>query len=155
VQTILILLFFSKSIQTRGLESRFFKKLLEIIELWNEYKQNKSAIITVILLALIAIPIFGLRYYIAFNILNNPISFFECIILSLAVSIASFVNIVPGNIGIREMVVGFSAYYMDHNFEYGVIATTLDRILAAISAGVLAFIFFHVLHMKGYPRQSA
>jgi uncharacterized membrane protein YbhN (UPF0104 family) len=155
VPTILILLFFSKSIQTRGLESRFFKKLLEIIELWNEYKQNKSAIITVILLALIAIPIFGLRYYIAFNILNNPISFFECIILSLAVSIASFVNIVPGNIGIREMVVGFSAYYMDHNFEYGVIATTLDRILAAISAGVLAFIFFHVLHMKGYPRQSA
>ena len=53
VPTILILLFFSKSIQTRGLESRFFKKLLEIIELWNEYKQNKSAIITVVLLRLL------------------------------------------------------------------------------------------------------
>jgi hypothetical protein len=44
---------------------------------------------------------------------------------------------------------------MDHNFEYGVIATTLDRILSAIYVGVLAFIFFHVLHMKGYPRQAA
>ncbi len=155
VLTILIFLFFSKSIKTRGLESRFFKKLLEIIELWNEYKQNKSAIITVILLALISIPILGMRYYIAFDILNNPISIFECIILSLVVSIASFVKIVPGNIGIRETVVGFSAYYMDHNFEYGVIATTLDRILSAIYVGVLAFIFFHVLHMKGYPRQAA
>tara|TARA_B100000959_G_scaffold140740_1_gene147823 strand:- start:263 stop:1201 length:939 start_codon:yes stop_codon:yes gene_type:complete len=154
VLTILILLFFSKSIKTRGLELRFCKKLLGIIELWNEYKQNKSAIITLILLTLIAIPILGIRYYIAFNIVNNPISIFECIIISLVVTTASFVNIVPGNIGIRETVVGFLAYYMDHNFEYGVIATTLDRILSAISVGVLAFIFFHVLHMKGYPRQS-
>ncbi|MBT73920.1 MAG: hypothetical protein CMQ15_18115, partial [Gammaproteobacteria bacterium] len=67
--------------------------------------------------------------------MNNPISIFECIILSLVVTTASFVNIVPGNIGIREAVVGFLAYYMDHNFEYGVIATTLDRILSAISVG--------------------
>lgn len=148
----LIFLFLTPFINNKKYDSRVIKKVIEIIGLWNEFKQNKAIIVKVIVLEIIAIFILGMRYYVAFNILNNPVGIFDCVIISIFVSITGYVSILPGNIGIREIVVGLSAYYLDYSFDYGVIAATLDRIIATIWVGFFGFVFFHLLHMKGYSK---
>tara|TARA_B100001964_G_scaffold244050_1_gene324026 strand:+ start:2372 stop:3325 length:954 start_codon:yes stop_codon:yes gene_type:complete len=150
----LLFLFLIPFVNNKKYDSRIIKKIIEVVELWNEFKQNKTIIIEVIALEIIAIFILGMRYYVAFNILNNPVGIIDCVIISIFVSITGYVSILPGNIGIREIVVGLSAYSLDYSFDYGVIATTLDRIIATIWFGIFGFIFFHSLHMKGYSKQS-
>ena len=150
----LIFLFRTPFSNNKKYDSRVITKVIEVIGLWNEFKQNKTIIVEVIALEIIAIFVLGMRYYVAFNILNNPVGIFDCVIISIFVSITGYVTILPGNIGIREIVVGLSAYYLDYSFDYGIIATTLDRIIATIWVGFFGFIFFHLLHMKGYPKQS-
>ena len=148
----LIFLFLTPFINNKKYDSRVIKKVIEIIGLCNEFKQNKAIIVKVIVLEIIAIFILGMRYYVAFNILNNPVGIFDCVIISIFVSITGYVSILPGNIGIREIVVGLSAHYLDYSFDYGVIAATLDRIIATIWVGFFGFVFFHLLHMKGYSK---
>tara|TARA_B100000315_G_C14303784_1_gene463073 strand:- start:37 stop:654 length:618 start_codon:yes stop_codon:yes gene_type:complete len=150
----LIFIFLSPFINNKEYNSRVIKKVIEAIKLWNEFKQNKAIIVKVILYEIIAIFILGMRYYVVFNVLNNPVSIFDCVIISMLVSITGYVSIFPGNMGIREIVVGLSAYSLEYSFDYGVIATTLDRIIATIWLGIFGSIFFHSLHMKGYPKQS-
>lgn len=152
--TVILCFFFYPPIHMEKRESRILKKISEIIESWNEYKQNKPVILKVVLLEIIAVPVLGLRYYIAFNILNNPVSIAECVIFSVVVSATGFVSIIPGNIGIKETIVGLSAYYMDYSFEYGVIATALDRVISTVWTGIFGFIFFHLLHLKGYSKKN-
>ena len=152
--SVLIFLFLTPSMNNKKYDSRVMKKVIEVIGLWHEFKQNKTIIVEVIVLEIIAIFILGMRYYVAFNILNNPVGFFDCVIISIFVSITGYVSIFPGNIGIREIVVGLSAYSLEYSFDYGVIATTLDRIIATIWLGFFGFISFHSLHMKEYPKQS-
>jgi len=150
----LLCFFFYPPIHIKKWKSHILNKIYKIIEASNEYKQNKPVMFKIILLQMIAIPILGIRYYIAFNILNNPVSIAECVIISVVVSVTGLVSIIPGNIGIRETIVGMSAYYMDYSFDYGVFATTLDRIIATAWAGFWGLIFFHLLHLKGYSKKN-
>ena len=91
---------------------------------------------------------FAVRYYIAFNLLNQPVEFFSCVVIVVAIYVAEFINIVPGGMGIREITVGLAATYLGHNFDYGVIAAALDRTLSIICLCIFGFIFFHMLHLK-------
>ena len=150
----LIGLFYFPYYEKKEMNSFLFKKIREAYDFWNEYKKDTPVVIKVILLDVAAIPALGLRYYVAFKILDSPVSILECIIFSLVVSISGVVSIIPGNIGIREALVGFSTYYMDYGFDYGVLATALDRIIATIWISLLGTIYFHTLHLKGYSKKE-
>jgi uncharacterized protein (TIRG00374 family) len=97
----------------------------------------------------------GFRFYIAFNILGYSMDFISCMIMTIIFLLAEFIGIVPGGIGLREVAVGLAASYMDYNFDYGVIATSLDRILSTFWFGIFGFIYFHFLHMKEYVKDPS
>jgi uncharacterized membrane protein YbhN (UPF0104 family) len=74
--------------------------------------------------------------------------------MSLVVSLSGFIGLVPAGIGIREIAVGLSAGYMNYSFDYGIIATSFDRILATIWFSIFGFIYFHVLHLKMQHKEN-
>lgn len=150
----LLVLFFIPSNKMPRFKYGILEKIAKVVELWDDYKQNRSVIVEVIILEIASILILGLRYYVAFKILNSPISIPECLAISIIVSIIGLVSIIPGNIGIRETIVGISSYYMNYSFDYAIIATTLDRVVTTAWVGILGFIFFHLLHLKEYPKDA-
>tara|TARA_B100002003_G_scaffold213796_1_gene211703 strand:+ start:2255 stop:3199 length:945 start_codon:yes stop_codon:yes gene_type:complete len=155
VLTVFVKLSFLLPIKEKELKSGALKKVIEITKLWNEYKRNTITIVKLILLSFIAIPMYGVRYYVAFHILNYQVSIFECIMISIIIHITGFISIIPGNIGIRETVVGILSYFMGYNFDYGIIAATVDRIFSTLFFVFFGIIFFNVLHLKGYSRNHS
>ncbi len=126
----------------------FQEKISKALEIWFNFKSNKSPIVLLILLMALLNVLVGLRFYVAFSILNHPISITDAIGISIMVSLTGLVSIVPGNIGIREGVAGVCALYLQHDFDYGVIAIALDRVVATAWTILLGIIFFQLLHMK-------
>ena len=124
------------------------QNIYKLFDIWNEFKKNKPSICWLIILEVSDLLAFALRYYIAFNLLNRQVGFFSCIVIVVAIYFAEFINIVPGGLGIREISVGLTATYLDHSFDYGVIAAALDRFISTICFVILGFIFFHLLHLK-------
>tara|TARA_B100000315_G_C14560661_1_gene580402 strand:- start:821 stop:1771 length:951 start_codon:yes stop_codon:yes gene_type:complete len=134
---------------------RYYKKIQKLLDIWNDFKNNKFSVLMLIYLEILSIFAIGSRFYVAFHILEQPVSFFfDCIVMSLIVSLTGFIGLVPGGLGIREIVVGLAAMYFDYSFDYGIIATSLDRILSTLWFGIFGFIYFHFLHMKEYVKDS-
>jgi len=134
-------------------DNRFIQLIRKTLAIWNDFKSNRAVIASFFLLEFLKVIALGARYYIAFNILNQDVALFECFVMSLMSKLSMMINLVPGGIGVQETVVGLSAAYFSHSFDYGVIATALDRLLSTIWFMVLGFICFNVLQLKDYRKE--
>ena len=119
-------------------------------ELLNKATKDIVAIQKIACLECLNILANACRFFIGFYVINHPIPFFECIIISLLVLISGFIAFVPGNIGIREIAVGGLTLYMDYGFDYGLLVTSLDRLVASLWFATLGSIFFYSLQIKSY-----
>jgi len=62
---------------------------------------------------------------------------------------------VPGNIGVREATVGVALTYLGSDFNFGVFATTLDRIIAMFWVGILGSFCFSYFIVNPFKNLKA
>jgi uncharacterized membrane protein YbhN (UPF0104 family) len=136
-------------------ENRVGSMIVKIVDAWILFKRYPANIVKLILVQSVVILTWGLRFYIAFNAINRPISFAQSMALALTTFLTGFVNLVPGALGIREITVGLTLSYFGADFDYGVYAVTFDRILSTFWFSVLGLFYFNYLHLEKFQKDAA
>ncbi len=121
----------------------FGAKIIEAIDGFKNIKlQTRIVLLTVVIQITIAM-LFLYRYYLTFNalLLNTPIINITAIIPVTAIS--NLINILPANIGIREIVTSSASMVIGFSLDKGLLVAVIDRVvITAIT--VIAGIWFFV-----------
>ena len=72
------------------------------------------------------------QFFFSFPILGLQVSFINCLLLSIITDLLLFVNITPGGLGIREILVGLICSFTGISFNVGVLAAGIIRVAAMI-----------------------
>jgi len=111
-------------------------------------QENKKFMRKIFLIQLLMNLGFGLRLFLCFWVLNLEVSFLIVIFVQSLTMLTTLISITPGNIGIREAIIGNMQVILGVSFEESVLAATLDRIISLIIILVLGMYFNFTLIQK-------
>ena len=77
------------------------------------------------------------RLSISFDIINVELSPWVLLILAPTTSLIQFLILTPGNLGLREWVIGVLSYLSGYNFSSGIFAGSVDRAILMICTFIL------------------
>ena len=77
------------------------------------------------------------RLSISFDIINVELSPWVLLILAPTTSLIQFLILTPGNLGLREWVIGVLSYLSGYNFSSGIFAGSVDRAILMMCTFIL------------------
>ena len=125
------------------------RRLNELIRGWNIMREKGSTLFSLVILDIISVLIFSLRYYIAFRAFSFSIPFWCCIILAPLSILSTRLSFTPAGMGIKEAAVGFASKILGTGLNLGIYAASLDRAVVMFWVFLLGPIFgFMLLHAE-------
>ncbi len=73
-----------------------------------------------------------LMVLLCFQAAGSPINLYEALLYSSLVWLASVIAVVPGNLGLKESIMGVATVQMGVNFTVGVTASLLERVVTMV-----------------------
>jgi len=143
--TLYIILFSPKINNT---SFRFINRFIKIINEWSNISKKKTFVVKLLAIEFFSLIFVSLRMFYAFKAISYSLGFASSIFISIFFSISVLLSITPAGLGIRESFVGFSSQIIGLNFDKGVIAATIDRIIIIVLIIILAPIFTYFLSKK-------
>jgi len=95
-------------------------------------RKNGRGVLVLFLFTTTLLLLAALRLWICFKALNTPITIFGSIMFAVVSNILLIVNITPGSIGLREVLIGAIAQFTGLSFERGLFAASLDRVFSLV-----------------------
>ena len=115
--------------------------LADVMRGFNALLQNRR-LLTGLLLCLVGSNLVRLFIYmVCFRSIGLPVALYEALFYSSVSWLAGIVAIVPGNIGIKEAVLGAASLLLGAVFDHGVAVSLLERVITMIDYFALALIF--------------
>lgn len=107
----------------------------------------------VLLLAVISIQIGmmllqAISYWLAFQMLSQPVTYSQAVLFSAASILTQLVSIAPGGLGIREGIVAVVAASLGFDAEIAVVAVGLERLISTIVIIIMGLVGLNVLGKK-------
>ena len=94
-----------------------------------------------------------LTIMLCFRASGNPITLYEALLYGSLVWLASVIAVVPGNIGLKESVMGIATVQMGVDFTVGVTASLLERVTMMVVYIGMGLLFALPVWMR-YARNS-
>ncbi|HEY3494125.1 MAG TPA: lysylphosphatidylglycerol synthase transmembrane domain-containing protein [Polyangiaceae bacterium] len=107
-----------------GLVARQLRRLTEGIEV---IRGNGSGILVLAAVTVTKVVSNAVRMWICFGAFGLDVSLLDAVLLGSATLVMSLVNLTPGNLGVREMVLGGVSTILGCPPELGMAAASLDR----------------------------
>ena len=104
---------------------------------FNKIKAQPRLAALILVLTICNIALLAFRLYVSFDAVQVQLSPWVLMLLAPSTILISFISITPGNLGLREWIIGFLSLAAGYQFESGIFASTLDH---AVMLGV-AFTF--------------
>jgi uncharacterized protein (TIRG00374 family) len=123
---------------SRRLTDFFFN----IIKGLQYFQNSKKTLALVMSIHFVTILFFGLRLYFAFLALGVEVNFLYIVVVQSLVAFTMVVSLTPGNLGIKEGIIGMLATMMDIPLSDAIMAAAIDRSVAM----VIVFIFGGIYH---------
>lgn len=114
---------------TSGLLSDFLSSFVTI-------RRHPGTIFSLIGLLLLQNFILAARLYVSFDAVQVDITWWTFLILAPTTTILSFLSITPGNLALREWVIGILSAMAGYDFSSGVFAGTVDRAILLVTTFV-------------------
>jgi uncharacterized membrane protein YbhN (UPF0104 family) len=118
-------------------KNRFLNLLAGVLSSWNNIRQDKKLILTIAFIDLFSIMLFSLRLYYCYVFINSSIYFWYCSLMSVFIQISALASLTPGDLGIRELIVGLTSQVLGTGFNVGLLAAALDRTVGLFWAFLL------------------
>jgi len=125
-----------------------YDRLNQILQGWNKIKGKPKLILTIIGLTLSISLLQSVTIFIAYRGLNTNIGFVNTIYYSSLSSLANFVNITPGGLGITEGFLVFSYRVIDLPIAVILLGALLIRSINLIISIILGYISYLFLQIK-------
>ncbi|MBC8490187.1 MAG: flippase-like domain-containing protein [Bacteroidetes bacterium] len=95
-------------------------------------KRNGRLLLVLLALTASTLLTAALRLWVCFHAMNTKVSISSCILFAVIGNLLAIVNIVPGSLGLREILIGATAQFTGFSFDGGLFAAALDRIFSLI-----------------------
>jgi len=132
----------SLPISEKGKIKGFLQRLANSFQF---FKFNKNILKYIVLCKFFFILAMTLRLYASYWVLGIEISCIKLLLVSSFVVLSTFVSIVPGNLGIREGIIGLLTNIMGLPLEDAMLGALLDRAVAMILIFTLGVLFHFLL----------
>lgn len=113
------------------------KRLRAAVEGWERLRSDRALLAQLAMLIMSGIALFCIWMYLSYRMLGFEIRLLPAVVAGVVVSISFFAAITPGNLGIREALLGFTSQLLGFGFAEGVAVTLLQR-----AVSILVFLGF-------------
>jgi hypothetical protein len=121
-----------------GRGGQIARQLIEAIDL---VRRNRRMTVWYLGLIVLQFGILTARLSVAFDVIQHRPAWWVYFFLSPVATILSFINITPGNLGLREWLIGVLSAGVGADYAAGIFAAAVDRVVMVamtLSAGALA-----------------
>jgi len=139
----LIIIFVSPQFKER--KNKWLNRFIKVINGWHLIKKNGRVILVTSFVTLIQILLSSLMMWLQFRVFGLDVSFTAAVFLSAIGSLSILIGLTPGNLGVQEAIVVFSAATIGISATDSLSAALLGRAVSLVVLFVLGPIFSYVL----------
>lgn len=125
-----------------------FRKINQVLEGWNTIKSNKKLLFHVFILSALGAFTSAVSTFIAYRGLAEEIQFVNSLLYSSISTMANFVNLTPGGLGVNEAVLVFSSEVIGISSGAVLLGALVLRALTLITSFVLGGISYLILNHR-------
>jgi len=111
-------------------ENLFVKKLKNALEGWEQLRSDKKLLLKSGLLVVTNSLIFTIWMYASYQVLGFNPQLIPVFFAGVVTQMSFFFSLTPGNLGVRETIVGFVSQVTGLGFTEGVAVTILQRVIS-------------------------
>ncbi len=116
---------------------RWQRRAAQLAEGWHILGQNWLLVLQLTGLQIGLTALFAARFWLAFGMLSQPVSFSDCLLFAAATVLSRLVSIAPGGLGVREGIVGAMAAVLGFDVAASVVAVGLERLVSTLVVMVI------------------
>ncbi|MEM7333474.1 MAG: lysylphosphatidylglycerol synthase transmembrane domain-containing protein [Chloroflexota bacterium] len=148
-----IILILFVPIPERIIPQRLKKSFDSLTEGWQIIIKTPSLFLTLIGIQLVMMVLSALRFWLAFRLYSQEISFGQAILFATAIVLTQIVSLTPGGLGVREGIVAALAITQSYPADIAVLAVATDRLIATIVFFILGTIYTTILGQDQTKRE--
>lgn len=114
-------------------------------------RSSPQILTQLILLGILQMILTTVRLYLSFDTIQIEMSPWFLLFIASLTSLLTFVSFTPGNLGLREWIIGLITVIIGLNVENGIFAGTVDR--AVLIAVTFIFGIISIIYMKNRIKQ--
>jgi len=116
---------------------------------WRLIRTDRMLMVKLILLIITGTAIFVAWTYYSYIALGFPVDLVSMIFIGVIMRMSFLVSLTPGNLGIRELVLGATSDMLGLGFTEGVAVTLLQRAVSLLVMTVLALLYLPMFRRSG------
>ncbi len=128
--------------------TRVFNFLKNTADGFKQFRSKPFLIRNLFLIQFFFIASITLRLFIAFYALDIPVSFIKLLLVNSLADFTMVFSFTPGNLGVREGIIGVSAGLLNITADQALLAAILDRFANIVVVFILGLIFSRILFHK-------
>lgn len=106
--------------------------IYQSIEGWTLLNKKTALLFQLIVMQMTMMALLAARYWLAFRMLSQSITFEQAMLFSTASLLTQLVSIAPGGLGVREAIVGTVASALGFETGASIVAVGLDRLISTL-----------------------
>jgi uncharacterized membrane protein YbhN (UPF0104 family) len=142
-------------IRKMPLPKRWEDWILKIMEGWQVLSRNKALVFSTTFVYLLMMLSISGRYWIAFHVLSQEVTFGECVLFAAASILTQLVSFTPGGLGVREGIVAAVAAVHNIPLDISVVAVGIDRLVATTVVAAVGTAYSLYLRRKAAEKEKA
>jgi hypothetical protein len=121
---------------------RIQDKSLELLEGFTRLKQSPAFLGYFLVITLITFCLYAIAIGISFQAIQTPLSISHSIIFTTVLLLSRSFNVVPGNLGISELICGYTSDFLSVSTGSGILVSGIIRILEYGFLLMLTLVFY-------------
>ncbi|MCI5193257.1 MAG: UPF0104 family protein [Candidatus Electrothrix sp. AU1_5] len=151
---LLISKIYDKSLNPKNTKTKIPFFAISLLQGFIQLGSNKNIAIKIFICTFLNyFIILGMLYW-GFLAVNIHLNISQLIIINLFFSLQSFVNLLPGNIGIQELIITVSSGLIGGSFSDGLIVAAIIRLASLIEIFLLGSISYKILNINKILNQE-
>ncbi|MFH1290928.1 MAG: lysylphosphatidylglycerol synthase transmembrane domain-containing protein [Nanoarchaeota archaeon] len=127
----------------------WLNRFIKVINGWHLIKKNARVIVVTMIITFVQVLISSLMLWLQFRVFGIEVSFVSALFLSAIGSLSLVIGLTPGNLGVQEAIIVFSAATIGITPAESLSAALLGRAVSLVVLFVLGPIFSYVLVRNG------
>jgi uncharacterized membrane protein YbhN (UPF0104 family) len=120
-------------------------RISKISEGWQVLSRNRILLLILTIIQVANTLLTAARFWIAFHMLSQNVSYLECLLFSSATILTRLVSIMPGGLGVREGIVAGIASVLGFDVGVSALAVGIDRLVGMLGIVVLGTYYSYIL----------
>ena len=126
-------------------ESRVSNWIKSALTGFEDLRKEKSLLLSLMINSYLQLALMGLTIYFTFMSLGLLVDYLDGLLLGIFTSVSKYNFLFPGQLGLREIFIGFVTKMVQGSFNDGIIVAVTDRVISGVATIFLGNIFMWMI----------